>query len=305
MKLRIQHRTTYRYSQQVMLGPHRLMIRPREGHDIQIEQLAVEIKPAHRLRWIRDVFGNSIAVVHFMEPASELIVNSELVLRHFDANPFDFQIDPEAFQYPFLYDMATFLDLAGLMQIIYTADAPKVREWLNGFWHAGQTIDTMALLQHMNGTISRTFQYRVRHEPGVQTPAQTLEKNSGSCRDFATLFIEACRCLGLGARFVSGYLPSGGAVAADASTHAWAEVYLPGGGWKGFDPTLGLLTTSQHIPVAVSRHPENAMPISGSFIGPGSATLQVDVRVEEVLPAPLVAFSSQSQSSTPNGKQYT
>src|SRR6202012_3890638 len=128
-----------------------------------------------------------------------LVIDSDLVLNHFDANPFDFQIDQEAFQYPFLYDMATFQDLAGLMQIIYTDDVPRVREFLGRFWQTGQTIDTMALLQHMNGTISRTFQYNIRNEPGVQSPAETLRRNSGSCRDFATLFIEACRCLGLGA----------------------------------------------------------------------------------------------------------
>src|SRR5271155_4918276 len=139
----------------------------------------------------------------------------------------------------------------------------------------------------MNGHINRTFRYQVRHEPGVQSPSKTLETNSGSCRDFATLFIEACRCLGLGARFVSGYILSGGATGAGASTHAWAEVYLPGGGWKGFDPTQGLVTTSQHVTVAVSRHPENAMPISGSFLGPGNAFLNVEVtvRVEEIGPA--------------------
>ena len=299
MKLRIQHRTTYRYAQQVLLGPHRLMLRPREGHDIQIEHLALEIKPAHQLRWIRDVYGNSIAVVHFTEPTAELVVYSELTLHHFDANPFDFQIEPEAIFYPFLYDMETFQELAALMQVIYTADSARVRQWLNGFWLAGQTIDTLALLQRLNSTIAYTFKYQIRHEPGVQSPAVTLEKNSGSCRDFATLFIEACRSLGLGARFVSGYILSGGV---GASTHAWAEVYLPGGGWKGFDPTLGLLTTSQHVPVAVSRHPEHAAPISGSFTGPGSAFLhaEVDVDVVEIPPAPFIpssSFSTQAQSS--------
>jgi transglutaminase-like putative cysteine protease len=121
----------------------------------------------------------------------------------------------------------------------------------------------------------------------VPSPAITLQKNSGSCRDFATLFIEACRCLGLAARFVSGYMLGGAATGVGASTHAWAEVYLPGGGWKGFDPTLGLLTTTQHVPVAVSRHSEHAMPVTGSFVGPGSAFLgiEVDVRVEEISPA--------------------
>ena len=279
MKIRIQHKTTYLYSQEVAFGSHRMLLRPREGHDIHIEQSLLEVSPAHSIRWIRDVYGNSIAVVDFLERASKLVVYSEVVLNHFEANPFDFHIEPEAIRYPFTYPAEPSLELSALLQPAYPGDVAQVRNWLRQFWQPGQTTDTLALLQQMNGAISRGFQYTIRNEPGVQPPAQTLAKLSGSCRDFATLFIEACRCLGLGARFVSGYILSGGATGAQASTHAWAEVYLPGGGWRGFDPTLGLLTTSQHVAVAVSRHPENAMPISGSYLGPGSAFVSVDVEV--------------------------
>lgn len=288
MKLRIQHRTTYRYAEKVLFGPHRMLLRPREGHDIQIERSVLEVTPAHRTVWIRDVYGNSIAVAEFTESASELMVYSDLVLRHFESNPFDFHIDPEAAKYPFVYDQETALQLFALIQLVYPADADRVREWIDPLWHLGQTVDTLALLQQINATIQRQFKYQIRNEPGVQSPAMTLEKNSGSCRDFATLFIETCRSLGLGARFVSGYILSGSANDGGASTHAWAEVYLPGGGWKGFDPTLGLLTTSQHVAVAVSRHPERAAPISGSFTGPSSAFLnvEVNVRVEEIKSSP-------------------
>jgi transglutaminase-like putative cysteine protease len=278
MKLRIQHRTTYRYAERVMFGPHRLMLRPREGHDIHIQESRLEITPAYHITWIRDVYGNSIAVAHFSESAQELMVFSDLVLDHFDSNPFDFYIEPEAVRYPFVYNRETALELSGLIPLVYPEDAARVRQWLGQFWLPGQTTDAMALLQQMTGHISRTFQYQIRNEPGVQSPAYTLEKNSGSCRDFSTLLIEGCRSLGLGARFVSGYILSGGTTAG-ASTHAWAEVYIPGGGWIGFDPTSGLLTTSQHVAVAVSRHPENAMPISGSYSGPGSAFLNVEVTV--------------------------
>jgi len=171
-----------------------------------------------------------------------------------------------------------------LLQLVYPEDGAAVRDWLVTFWYPGQTIDTLVLLQLINSAIKYGFRYEVREEQGVQTPAETLKKKSGSCRDFATLFIEACRCLGLAARFVSGYMLSG-ANGLDASTHAWAEVYLPGGGWKGFDPTTGLLPASQHVPIAVSRHPEKAMPVTGSFIGTGKALgIEVDVRVEEVGP---------------------
>jgi len=262
-----------------MFGPHRMMVRPREGHDIHIESSVLEVTPAHWIDWIRDVYGNSIAVVNFSERASELMVFSDLVLNHFESNPFNFHLEAGAVGYPFAYDPETALQLNALIQQAYPADAGRVREWLGQFWREGQTTDTLSLLQQINGHIYRTFKYQVRNEEGVQTPTKTLETNSGSCRDFATLFIEACRCLGLGARFVSGYILSGGATGIGASTHAWAEIYLPGAGWKGFDPTLGLLTTSQHVTVAVSRHPENAMPISGSFTGPPSAFLHVEVNV--------------------------
>lgn len=285
MKLRIQHRTTYRYAQPVQFGPHRMMLRPREGHDIHIEESRLEIVPTPHINWIRDVYGNSIAVAHFGAAASELMVFSDLVLNHFEANPFDFYIEPEALHYPFVYPDETARELSGLVQLVYPGDAARVREWLGQFWMLGQNVETLALLQQITGHIFRTFRYQVREEEGVQSPVYTLDHNSGSCRDFATLFMEACRCLGLGARFVSGYILSGG-TSAGASTHAWAEVYIPGGGWKGFDPTLGLLTTSQHVAVAVARHPEHAMPISGSFAGPASAFLnvQVEVLVEKIGP---------------------
>jgi len=279
MKIRIQHKTTYRYAEEVAFGPHRMLLRPREGHDIHIEESILEVSPAHCIRWIRDVYGNSIAVVDFLQRSSNLVVYSEVVLNHFETNPFDFHIEPEAIRYPFSYPPEPSLELSALLQPAFPEDTSHVKNWLRRFWQPGQTTDTLALLQQMNGAISHDFQYTIRNEPGVQSPAQTLAKLSGSCRDFATLFIEACRCLGLGARFVSGYILSGGAAGAQASTHAWAEVYLPGGGWRGFDPTMGLLTTSQHVTVAVSRHPENAMPISGSYLGPSTAFVGVDVDV--------------------------
>jgi transglutaminase-like putative cysteine protease len=194
-----------------------------------------------------------------------------------------------------------------MVQVVYPADVQPVLGWIGQFWRAGQTVDTLALLQQINGAINRTFRYEARDAAGVQSPATTLQKCSGSCRDFATLFIEACRCLGLAARFVSGYMLGGAMTGLGASTHAWAEVYLPGGGWKGFDPTLGLLTTTQHVPVAVSRHSEHAMPVTGSFVGPSSAfvRIEVDVRVEEVSPAPQPPFgvilqSTQLSTNSPN-----
>jgi transglutaminase-like putative cysteine protease len=258
------------------------MVRPREGHDIQILESRLEVTPAYRIQWSQDVYGNNIALINFTAPASELMIHSDLILQHLETNPFDFFLEPEAVSYPFSYDPQTMLELSGLLQLVYPEDAQAVRDWLTGFWYPGQRMDTLALLQGMNGAIKYGFQYQIRNEPGVQSPAETLRMKSGSCRDYATLFIEACRCLGLASRFVSGYL-LGGMVGGGSSTHAWAEVYLPGGGWKGFDPTMGLLTDFQHVPVAVSRHPEKAMPVTGSFLGNGLPLgIEVDVRVEKI-----------------------
>ncbi len=280
MKIRIQHRTTYRYAQPVRLGPHRVMVRPREGHDLHIESSILTIRPANAVHWLRDVNGNSIALVDFTERADELMIYSELVLQHYDSDPLDFRVEPYAVQYPFVYDPWTLPELTAFTHIVFPADAERVRQWLGQFWEPGNLVETVSLLKRLNRFIRETFTYTRRDEFGVQRPAVTLDRNSGSCRDFATLFIEACRSWGLAARFVSGYMLCEGSESGRGSTHAWAEVYLPGAGWKGFDPTSGTVAGSQHVAVAVSRHPEAATPIAGSFIGVPSAFLGIEVEVK-------------------------
>ncbi len=279
MKIRIQHRTTYRYKEPVSFGPHSVMLRPREGHDLHIESSILEISPAHNIHWIRDVNGNSIAKIDFLEPADRLTVFSEIVLRHYDSNPFDFRLDAGASTYPFIYPAESKSELAAFTQILYPKDTAALSAWLKPFWSPGRSIGTIDLLQNLNLHINRTLRYQWRGDEGVQTPAQTLGLQSGSCRDFATLLLEACRTWGLAGRFVSGYMLCEAAGAGGSSTHAWAEVYLPGAGWKGFDPTSGIVTGSQHVAVAVSRDPEKAAPISGSFVGPADAFLGMDIDV--------------------------
>jgi transglutaminase-like putative cysteine protease len=284
MRIRIRHRTTYNYNQPVSFGQHKIMVRPREGHDLHIESSVLEINPAHIIRWMRDVNGNSIAKVDFTQAASQLSFYSELILEQYDVNPLDFILEESAVTHPFLYDPDSLPELTAFMALLYPRDAAALREWRGQFWKPGNKIETIALLQNVNTHINRTFQYRRRDEPGVQTPAETLKKNSGSCRDFATLMLETCRCWGLAARFISGYMHCEATEAGGASTHAWTEVYLPGAGWKGFDPTSGIMTGAQHVTVAVSRIPENAAPISGSFQGPANADqgIQVDVTVVQI-----------------------
>jgi transglutaminase-like putative cysteine protease len=264
-RLQIHHVTEYQFTAPVTLQPHRLLLRPREGHDIRIESSMLEISPAHAINWHRDVFDNSVAVVSFLEPAQQLTVASDVIIQHYEQAPLDFVVEDYAVNYP----------------SVYSADQQALQNWLGTFGLAGGSVETYSLLDRINRNIAKEFTYKVREEQGVQPPAQTLTSRSGSCRDYATLFMEACRHLGLASRFVSGYVHGPSTEAGNASTHAWAEVYLPGPGWKGFDPTSGQLAGNEHIPVAVARHPESVPPVAGSFTGPAgpAPTLVVDVRV--------------------------
>ena len=280
-RLSISHLTEYRYSTPVSLLPHRLRLRPLESHSLRIESSTLEISPANTLRWYRDALGNSVAIASFNEIADTLRVTSEVVIEVYDDSPLDFLMEDYAVSFPFAYAVGEQIDLAPFEQSVYGDDVPAVHDWLAGIGLLNRPIETFALLSQLNCAIANTFSYRIREDEGVQSPATTLRLNSGSCRDFAALFIESCRCMGLASRFVSGYLHMPDNEAGNASTHAWAEVYLPGPGWKGFDPTSGLITGNQHIPVAVARHPEAVPPVSGSFVGPAGQlpALTVAVRV--------------------------
>lgn len=281
--IRIEHHTRYTYSEPVELLPHRLLLRPRAGHDIRIESAELRIVPEPRLMWQRDIYGNSVGVASFAGPTTELTIDSVVCLQHFESQPLDFLVDERAVMFPFQIDLSERVEMIPYQMPCFPNDSARVREWTETFWRPGSLIETYALLQGMSQAIAKGFAYGAREEPGVQRPAETLRLRSGSCRDFATLFIEACRFLGLAARFVSGYLHSPETTQGDGSTHAWAEVYLPGAGWKGFDLTSGLLAGDAHIPTAVVRHPADAPPVAGSFVGPPDCRgdMRVKVRVTE------------------------
>lgn len=278
-RIRIQHLTEYQFSSTVTFNPHRLLIRPREGHDVRIESSKLEISPAYNIKWHRDVFDNSLAVVSFKSPSSKLTIASEVVIQHYEQAPFDFLLENYALSYPFNYAIEDRSDLFAYQQLIFFNDQNVINQWLQQFNLHG--MNTFNMLMMLNQAINQQFRYQMREEAGVQSPAYTLQYQSGSCRDYATLLIEACRCLGLASRFVSGYLHAPATEAGNASTHAWVEVYLPGTGWKGFDPTTGMVTGNKHIAVAVARNPEAVPPVSGSFISLGynMPSMIVDVKV--------------------------
>jgi transglutaminase-like putative cysteine protease len=283
-RLRIAHLTEYRYSSPVTLEAHRLLLRPREGHDVHIESSRFDISPQPQIRWHRDVFDNSVAVASFLDPSDRLTIESEVVIEHYEEAPLDFLVADYAVNYPFLYTPEERVDLLPYEQPVYPNDQRALREWVSGFSFGQGPIETYAMLDRMNRALAGGLTYIIREEPGVQSPDQTLASRRGSCRDYAALFIEACRHLGLASRFVSGYLHAPATEQGNAATHAWAEVYLPGPGWKGFDPTIGEITGSRHIAVAVARHPETVPPVAGTFVGPTESppVLIVDVQVASV-----------------------
>jgi len=281
-RIEIEHITRYTYPEPVTFLPHKLHVRPREGHDLRIESSSLNISPAYDIEWQRDVFGNSVATVRFKEAAAaELLIESKVVVEHYAEAVVSLALTDHARHYPFHYDPVEQIDLMPYQISVFPQDYAAVGEWMRDVWHPGELVETVVLLERINRKIVDSFGYEVRTAPGVQSPGVTLSRRRGSCRDFATFFIEACRYCGLASRFVSGYLVSTAVVEDHATTHAWAEVYLPGAGWQGFDSTSGELVGGAHIAVAVHRHPEAVPPVSGTFVGkPQSKTgMDVDVRV--------------------------
>lgn len=278
-RYKILHRTYYNYSAAVRLQPHALRLRPREGHELRIESSALKITPPATLRWHRDVEDNSVAIATFDAPASQLLIESEIIIQHYNQAPLDFLVADYATNYPFAYSPEDWVVLSPYMNITEHAASDRLAEWTTNFWHPGEPIQTYGLLQRLAAHIQQTLSYQLREEPGVQTVMDTLSCETGSCRDSAFLYMEAARRLGFAARFVSGYLHSPPSSANFGATHAWAEVFLPGAGWKGFDPTIGEVVGTNHIAVAVARSPESVPPIAGAYIGPANATLDVGVWV--------------------------
>jgi transglutaminase-like putative cysteine protease len=278
-RFKIVHRTYYNYTDTVTLGEQHLLLRPREGHDLRIESFSLNISPDAKVYWHRDVEGNSVAIANFTAPTQQLTVESEVVVQQYNEAPLDFIVADYAIYYPFSYSQDDQFLLSPYRVLPDQKTRQLLNNWIFKVWKSGEQVQTYTLLQRLTTAIYTTLIYNVREEPGVQSAEETLRLGSGSCRDFALPFMEAVRCLGLASRFVSGYLHAPLMASQVGSTHAWAEVYLPGGGWKGFDPTIGDIVGSDHIPVAVARLAESVPPISGSYAGNADSELDVGVWV--------------------------
>lgn len=259
------------------------MLRPRESRNLRLLSHDLEMNPATTVTWSHDVFSNSVAMAQPSQPSDSLTIDSNVELTlDMDQWPV-FEISASAASYPFLLSDDEMTDLGALRLQSYLDSNGILRNWAQGFVASGSG-DTLTLLKDISGGVAAQIGYEVREDEGAQTPEQTLDRQMGSCRDFAVLFVDAVRSLGFGARIVSGYLYDSDQTAIGSagagSTHAWAEVYVPGAGWITFDPTNRSVGGFNLIPVAVARNIHQTMPVTGSFIGDPNAFKDMSVRVE-------------------------
>ena len=285
--LRVSHRTEYRYRQPVVLGAHRLMCRPRDSHDLRLLDTGLIISPQpSELRWMHDVFGNSIAIAAFSEPAEDLVFESTFRAEHFPLSERTLIVDDYAAALPLSYSASETVDLASSQARHYPDPEHKLDAWVKALLDGTPGLATLDVLMAMIRAIKSDFAYQRREEVGVQSPVETLALGSGSCRDFAVFMMDAVRCCGIAAQFVSGYLydealiDAGGGLVGGGATHAWIQVYLPGVGWVEFDPTNALVGGRNLIRVAVAREAAQAAPLVGSFTGNADDFLSLNVAIE-------------------------
>ncbi len=289
MFLRIHHLTRYTYAQPVTFAPHAIYLRPRETPRQRLHEFKLDVSPAARRVATSDVEGNALEWAFFAAdtPATVLEFRSEILAETLDANPFDFFLKSSALSFPFAYEPAELYALSPCLVPPAGSDETQLRAWLAAHLPSPPA-DTVAFLSALNSAVRQALVYARRDEPGIQTPAGTLARGGGSCRDYAVFFIALCRTLGLAARFVSGYLhePPAPDLASPLppALHAWAEVYLPGAGWRGLDPTRGIFCDDNFVPLAHSALAESVNPIQGNFYssGPVASNLHATLTVDKL-----------------------
>ena len=295
IRVALHHRTRYKYDRHVRMGPQTIRLRPAPHNRTPLNRYSLEIKPGdHYLNWQQDVYGNYLARVVFPEKTDHFEVSVDLVADLEAYSPFDYFLEDSVSEWPFTYaeewrsDIAPFLECGPL--------TPKLEAFIAGLDKSRR--ETNHFLVETNRAVEDAIEYTIRMEPGVQTPEETLALGSGSCRDSAWLLIQVMRRLGIAARFVSGYLiqltpdqqPVEGPRGPEADftdLHAWCEVFIPGAGWIGLDPTSGLLTAEGHIPLAATPSPSSSAPISGA-LEKAETEFEFDMNVTRVVDRPRV-----------------
>ncbi len=301
----LNHRTHYKYDRSVVLGPQVVRLRPAPHCRTRILSYSLRVAPEkHFVNWQQDPQANFLARLVFPEPASELLIEVDLVAEMAVYNPFDFFLEPGAEHFPFEYDHALDHELEPYRRVseltpLFKTYLESARlELLKSPEAAKGGLRTIDFLVAINRMIWRDIRYVIRMEPGVQTPEETLTTGKGSCRDSAWLLCQLMRRLGLSSRFVSGYLiqltPDVKSLDGPSGTdkdftdlHAWCEVYLPGGGWIGVDPTSGLLAGEGHIPLAATPDPQSAAPVSG-LVGECKSEFSFGMSVSRIHESPRV-----------------
>jgi transglutaminase-like putative cysteine protease len=263
------------------------MIRPRDSHDLRVLDARLILSPSGDVRWMHDVFSNSITLIRFRSPASELMIESHVFVEHFPSHAPEFPIREFAETFPFTYPSDQIPDLGRTNECHYADPDRRLLGWARRFLDGRRPpYPTMELLIDIMNAIKQQFRYETRYEEGTQTPLETLDRGIGTCRDYALFMMEAVRSLGLAARFVTGYLydpkiDGGGDVTVGASaTHAWVQIYLPGAGWVEFDPTNAIVGGANLIRVGVARDPGQALPLRGTYEGAVEDYLGIDVDVK-------------------------
>jgi len=275
MFLRIIHLTRYEYSQRVTFAPHAVYLRPRETPRQLLHRFELTLSPMTSSRVATtDAEGNSLEWIYFAGETESNVLEfrSESIVETRDINPFDFYLRPSATVFPFQYNDPERYVLTPCLTPPVGSDQDELRSWLAAHLPKPPE-ETVPYLTALNLAVHDALAYRVRFEPGIQTPAETLSLGSGSCRDYAVLFIALCRLQGLAARFVSGYLfePPTSEIPnpVPPEMHAWAEVYLPGAGWRGIDPSRGIFCDDRWVQIAHSAIAESVNPVHGTFFGAG------------------------------------
>ncbi len=295
--LTIRHVTTYRYRRPVAFGEHRMMLHPRGSHDQRVIQADLKISPEPTsFRLVQDAFGNSVGIARFSGRSKQLSFESIVCLEH---SPCD--LEDAGWALPVHYSVSELRDLAEYIERHQPDPNDEVGCWAKEFLAPSGLISAFELLARLSQGIHHGFRYRRREAKGIQLPLETLRLGHGSCRDFAMLMIEAARSFGFAARFASGYLAvplDDPREATNGSTHAWAQIYLPGAGWIDFDPTNGSVGNIGLVTVATAPDPRHAIPLHGTFFGSPSDHLGMEVQVSVMSGTPTLIWAA-SQPAAP------